>query len=151
VCKECNNCKNCGGCKKCINCNDCNSCEECEECYGFKINGECQTLKLLYYGNFKSNNLNPFLTSISLLYKGLHDENYDIIDDCDIVQNIKDFKTFNNIKSPMDLIEYIIKVINLFEHDSNNKLIQNFTYNIMYLQIKEVIKILSEYKIINIS
>ena len=173
-CNECTNCDNCDYCTDCYDCNDtmysdiCNDCYDCTKCINCDNCAKCincdnliskckyENMKCKYNFEAKSNKylqpkyLNSFLANISNLYIKFYEENLISIDsdDKDIINEMKDFEEFNQIKNENMLNDIINIIISFKKNNISNKYIDNLIYNILYLQIGDAIKILSKYKII---
>ena len=178
-CTECNNCNNCRECDYCTDCdycrdsmycdicNNCYDCSKCINCINCDVCINCDNLiSKQKYGNIKGKfifktksnkrlqpeHLNSFLANISNLYIKFYEEKLISIDsdDKDIINEMKDFEEFNQIKNE-NILNDIINIIISFKKNNiqlKNKYIDNLIYNILYLQIGDAIKILSKYKII---
>ena len=171
-CYFCDNCLECDGCYSCNDCGNCDACCNCEDCgkclscyyskHSYKICG-CHNSEnvmpniqpLIKYSInqsilFKPKNLNPFLANLSELYNGFHEEGLDIINDEEIIKNMKDFDNFNKINNTKELNKIIKIIIDLNKCGIENEFIDSLIYNINYLQLKECIEILVENNIIRL-
>ena len=84
--------------------------------------------------------LNSYLASKSELYIGFKNEGYNVEDDKDIINCLKDFETFNKITNADEFLSMCNKMKEL--RNKNNEFIENMIYNVYYLLIRPFIYIL---------